>query len=165
MVSDEKILDYIDGLLSAEEAEQVREKITTDGEWTARHHSFLEMNTLLKRSELLSPSTSFVDQTIAQLETETQWSNSKTSALIKFFQVTVWLWVMIAIVVFSDINISVVSNAIQQWIIGLSSLSKSGTHLLFGSSAMLWAFGVLLMAYVAVRNYEKDANLFNEILN
>jgi hypothetical protein len=72
---------------------------------------------------------------------------------------------MIAIVVFSDINISVVSNAIQQWIIGLSSLSKSGTHLLFGSSAMLWAFGVLLMAYVAVRNYEKDANLFNEILN
>jgi anti-sigma factor RsiW len=49
MVSDEKILDYIDGLLSAEEAEQVREKITTDGEWTAQYHSFLEMNTLLNR--------------------------------------------------------------------------------------------------------------------
>ena len=165
MERDEKILDYIDGLLSAEEAEQVREKIATDGEWEARYHSFLEMNTLLKGAELLSPSPSFVDQTIALLETEKQLNNAKTSALIKFFQATVWLWVMITVVVFSDINTSVFSNAIQQWIIGLSSLSKGGIHLLFGSSAMLWAFGVLLMAYVAVRNYEKDANLINEILN
>jgi anti-sigma factor RsiW len=56
MELDEKILDYIDGLLSAEEAEQVREKITTDGEWKAQYDSFLEMNTILTHTELLSPS-------------------------------------------------------------------------------------------------------------
>jgi anti-sigma factor RsiW len=47
MERDEKILDYIDGLLSAEEAEQVREKIATNGEWKAQYDSFLEMNALL----------------------------------------------------------------------------------------------------------------------
>ena len=58
MDRDEKILDYIDGLLSAEEAEQVREKIATDSEWKTRYDSFLEMNTLLRSTELISPSAS-----------------------------------------------------------------------------------------------------------
>jgi anti-sigma factor RsiW len=73
MERDEKILDYIDGLLSAEEAEQVREKITTDGEWKPRYDSFLEMNTLLNSTELLSPSTSFVDQTMARMKRKQKW--------------------------------------------------------------------------------------------
>ena len=66
---------------------------------------------------------------------------------------------------FTDFNTSVFSQLVQLGIADFAFISKSGIHLLFGNSAMLWVFGVLLIAYVAVRSYEKDANLFNEILN
>lgn len=165
MERDEKILDYIDGLLSAEEAELLREKIATDGEWEARYHSFLEMNTLLKESELLSPSPSFVDQTMALIDTETKAESKSVSPILRFFQLTGWLWLGLTMLLFTDFNTSVFSQLVQLGIADFAFISKSGIHLLFGSSAMLWVFGVLLMAYVAVRNNEKDANLINEILN
>lgn len=165
MERDEKILDYIDGLLSAEEAEQVREMVASDSAWKARYHSFLEMNTLLKESELLSPSPSFVDQTMALIDTETKAESKSVSPILRFFQLTGWLWLGLTMLLFTDFNTSVFSQLVQLGIADFAFISKSGIHLLLGSSAMLWVFGVLLMAYVAVRNYEKDANLINEILN
>ena len=161
----EKILDYIDGQLSAEDAEQVREKIATDSEWKACYISFLEMNTLLSSTELLMPSTTFVDQTMAQIESEALRSSSATSAIISFVQTTFWLWVMVAVVVFSDINTALFSNAMQQWIIGIAAIGKEGIHLLLGNSVVLWVFGALLMAYVTVRSYEDDNNLLKVLLN
>jgi hypothetical protein len=66
---------------------------------------------------------------------------------------------------FTDFNTSVFSNLVQQGIVDFTFISKSGIHLLFSNSAMLWAFGVLLLAYISVGNYEKGTNLFNEIVN
>lgn len=165
MERDEKILDYIDGLLSAEDAELVREKIATDGEWKARYHSFLDMNTLLMSTELLSPSVSFVDQTMACIEAETQGESKTVSPIVRFFQLTGWLWLGLTMLLFTDFNTSVFSNLVQQGIVDFTFISKSGIHLLFSNSAMLWAFGVLLLAYISVGNYEKGTNLFNEIVN
>lgn len=165
MERDEKILDYIDGLLSVEEAEQVREKIATNGEWKAQYDSFLAMNALLNSTELLTPSTTLVDQTMARIETEIQAESKSVSPILRFFQLTGWLWLGLTMLLFTDFNTSVFSQLVQLGIADFAFISKSGIHLLFGSSAMLWVFGVLLMAYVAVRNYEKDANLINEILN
>jgi hypothetical protein len=165
MELDEKILDYIDGLLSAEEAEQVREKITTDGEWKAQYDSFMEMNTILTHTELLSPSASFIDQTMARIEADIQVESKSVSPVVRFFQLTGWIWLGLTMLLFTDINTSVFSQLVQLGIADFTFISKSGIHLLFGNSAMLWVFGVLLIAYVAVRSYEKDANLFNEILN
>jgi hypothetical protein len=85
-------LDYIDGLLSAEEAEQVREKIATDSEWKTRYDSFLEMNTLLRSTELISPSASFVDQTMARIEAEIELESKSVSPILRYFQLTGWLW-------------------------------------------------------------------------
>jgi hypothetical protein len=165
MDRDEKILDYIDGLLSAEEAEQVREKIATDGEWKTRYDSFLEMNTLLRSTELLSPSASFVDQTMARIEAEIEVESKSVSPILRFFQLTGWLWLGLTMLFFADFNTSVFSHIVQQGVSDFTIMTKSGTHLLFGNSAMLWAFGVLLMAYVAVRNYDEDNGLFKEMLN
>lgn len=165
MERDEKILDYIDGLLSVSEAEQVRARIASDSEWKTQYDSLLEMDTFLKLKELLSPSPAFVNQTIAQLESEMQWSSSKTTTFLNFFQVTIWFWVMWAIVVFTDLNTAMFSFSVQQSLTGLATMSKSGIHLLLGNSAMLWVLGVLLMAYVAVRSYEDDKDLFKEILS
>jgi len=165
MERDEKILDYIDGLLSAKEAEQVREMVASDSEWKARYDSFLEMNALFNSTELLTPSTSFVDQTMALIDTETKAESKSVSPILRFFQLTGWLWLGLTMLLFTDFNTSVFSQLVQLGIADFAFISKSGIHLLFGSSAMLWVFGVLLMAYVAVRNYEKDANLINEILN
>jgi len=165
MERDEKILDYIDGLLSAEEAEQVREKIATDSEWKTRYDSFLEMNALLNSTELLTPSSTFVDQTMALIDTETKAESKSVSPILRFFQLTGWLWLGLTMLLFTDFNTSVFSQLVQLGIADFAFISKSGIHLLFGNSAMLWVFGVLLIAYVAVRSYEKDANLFNEILN
>ncbi len=165
MERDEKILDYIDGLLSAEEAEQVREKIATNGEWKAQYDSFLEMNTLLNSTEWLTPSTSFVDQTMARIEAEIQMETQSISPIVRFFQLTGWLWLGLAIFLFGDLNTSISSQLVQQGIASFVNISKSGIHLLFSNSAMLWAFGVLLLAFISVSNYEKGTNLFNEIVN
>lgn len=165
MERDGKILDYLDGLLSAEDAEQVREKIATDSEWKASYTSFLEMHTLLSDTELLIPSTTFVDQTMAHIESEALQMDSKTSTIMSFIQTTVWLWVITAVVLFSDINITLFSNVIQQWITGLTAVGKGSIHLLFSNSAVIWVFGVLFMAYVAVRSYEDDNNLLKVLLN
>ena len=165
MERDEKILEYIDGLLSVEEAEQVREKIATNGEWKAQYDSFLEMNALLNSTELLTPSSTFVDKTMALIDTETKAESKSVSPILRFFQLTGWLWLGLTMLLFTDFNTSVFSQLVQLGIADFAFISKSGIHLLFGNSAMLWVFGVLLIAYVAVRSYEKDANLFNEILN
>lgn len=165
MERDEKILEYIDGLLSAKEAEQVREMMASDSEWKARYDSFMEMNALLNSTELLTPSSTFVDQTMALIDTETKAESKSVSPILRFFQLTGWLWLGLTMLLFTDFNTSVFSQLVQLGIADFTFISKSGIHLLFGNSAMLWVFGVLLIAYVAVRSYEKDANLFNEILN
>jgi len=165
MDRDEKILDYIDGLLSAEEAEQVREKIATDSEWKTRYDSFLEMNTLLRSTELISPSASFVDQTMARIEAEIEMESKSVSPILRYFQLTGWLWLGLTMLFFADFNTSVFSHIVQQGVSDFTIMTNSSTHLLFGKSAMLWAFGVLLMAYVAVRNYDEDNGLLKELLN
>jgi hypothetical protein len=165
MDRDEKILDYIDGLLSAEEAEQVREKIATDSEWKTRYDSFLEMNTLLRSIELISPSASFVDQTMARIEAEIELESKSVSPILRYFQLTGWLWLGLTMLFFADFNTSVFSHIVQQGVSDFTIMTNSSTHLLFGNSAMLWAFGVLLMAYVAVRNYDEDNGLLKELLN
>lgn len=165
MDRDEKILDYIDGLLSAEEAEQVREKIATDSEWKTRYDSFLEMNTLLRSTELISPSASFVDQTMARIEAEIEMESKSVSPILRYFQLTGWLWLGLTMLFFADFNTSVFSHVVQQGVSDFTIMTNSSTHLLFGNSAMLWAFGVLLMAYVAVRNYDEDNGLLKELLN
>lgn len=165
MDRDEKILDYIDGLLSAEEAEQVREKIATDSEWKTRYDSFLEMNTLLRSTELISPSASFVDQTMARIEADIQVESKSVSPVVRFFQLTGWIWLGLTMLFFADFNTSVFSHIVQQGVSDFTIMTNSSTHLLFGKSAMLWAFGVLLMAYVAVRNYDEDNGLLKELLN
>lgn len=165
MERDDKILDYIDGLLSVEDAEQVRGMITANPEWKAQYDSFVALNAMLKSGEQLSPSSSFVDKTMARIKAETQVESKAVSPAVRFFQLTGWLWLGLTMLLFTDFNTSVFSQLVQLGIADFAFISKSGIHLLFGSSAMLWVFGVLLMAYVAVRNYEKDANLINEILN
>ncbi len=165
MERDEKILDYIDGLLSAEEAEQVREMVASDSEWKARYDSFIEMNALLNCTELLTPSTSFVNQTMALIDTETKREGKSVSPILRFFQLTGWLWLGLTMLLFTDFNTSFFSQLMQLGIADFAFISKSGIHLLFGNSAMLWVFGVMLIAYIAVSNYDEDNSLFKELLN
>ena len=140
MDRDEKILDYIDGLLSAEEAEQVREMLANDSEWKARYDSFMEMNTILKRTELLSPSVSFVDQAMARIEAKIEMESKSVSPILRFFQLTGWLWLGLTMVLFTDLNTSFFSQLVQQGIADFAFISKSGIHLLFGNSIIFIVF-------------------------
>ena len=102
---------------------------------------------------------------MALIDTETKAESKSVSPILRFFQLTGWLWLGLTMLLFTDFNTSVFSQLVQLGIADFAFISKSGIHLLFGNSAMLWVFGVMLIAYIAVSNYDEDNSLFKEMLN
>ena len=56
---EERLWNYIDGTAAADEKTVIKKLLETDSDWKARYHELLEVNELLKSSELEVPSLRF----------------------------------------------------------------------------------------------------------
>ncbi|MEP2773950.1 MAG: hypothetical protein ABJH05_17480 [Fulvivirga sp.] len=81
-ISDEKLLEFIDGTLVASENEEIKNLIKEDQALSKRYSQFLEIHQMLKEKPLMTPSTGFVDGVIYSLSYKR--SRFRKSGLILF---------------------------------------------------------------------------------
>jgi hypothetical protein len=57
--TEERLWNFIDGTVSADERSVIEQLVQTDAEWKAKYHELLEVNKLLQSTELEAPSLRF----------------------------------------------------------------------------------------------------------
>ncbi len=81
-ISDEKLLEFIDGNLTSSENQEINRLIKEDQELNSRYSELLEVHQMLKEKPLMTPSTGFVDGVITSLNYKR--SRFRKSGLILF---------------------------------------------------------------------------------
>lgn len=64
---EERLWEYIDGLSSPEEKSFIEELLQTDAEWKAKYSELLDINNLVKTSELEAPSMRFTKNVMEEI--------------------------------------------------------------------------------------------------
>ncbi len=64
---EERLWNYIDGSSSGKERSVIEELLQTDAEWKAKYHELVEVNELLRSSEVESPSLRFTKNVMEEI--------------------------------------------------------------------------------------------------
>jgi hypothetical protein len=64
---EERLWNYIDGTVTAEQSDVIAQLVQSNAEWKAKYHELLEVNSLLHASELEAPSMRFTKNVMEEI--------------------------------------------------------------------------------------------------